>query len=158
MMQITELEVWKAAIALAKRSYEITRKFPENEELGLTTLIKRTVANIPACVSSAASRKYGKESLVHLFNARDLLYEVESHYYLAEKLSYITEEELNELLELNVASKRLLFGFIKYYKRNNSGNDGNRRVRRMKDSTTHGIPEDDELGEINDIDEDQDDF
>lgn len=128
-MQITELEVWKAAVELALKSYEITKKFPQDETMGLSYLIKRAAAGTPACVSSAASRKHGKESLLHLFSARDLLYELESHFYLANRLGFISEEELNELLELNVSSKRLLFGFIKYYKRN-TGSEGHRRSRR----------------------------
>jgi len=154
-MQITELEVWKAAIELARKSYDITLKFPESEAFGLTSLVKRTAANIPACVSSAASRKHGKESLIHLFSARDLLYELESHFYLANKLGFITEEELNELLELNVASKRLLFGFIKYYKRNASGNEGQRRFRRPENPSSHSH-DDDEIGHIEDIEEGED--
>lgn len=119
-MQITELEVWKAGIELAKITYETTDKFPEVEKYGLAYQLRRAVSNIPANVSAAASRKHGKESLRHLFRARDMIYEVESHYYLANKLGYISDEELEMLLENLNTSKRLLFGFIKYYKRSNT--------------------------------------
>jgi len=150
MMQITELEVWKAAIELAKQCYEMTDRFSEKEQFGLSYQIKRTVTNIPANVSAAASRKHGKESLRHLFRARDLIYEVESHIYLSNKLGYISEEELESMLELLNSSKRLLFGFIKYYKRS-SYPDGGRRGRTPQSHQ-------DTSEDVSDDDMDDDDF
>jgi four helix bundle protein len=117
MMQITELEVWKAGIELARSTYELSEKFPAVENYGLAYQLRRTVTGIPSNVAAAASRKHGKESLRHLFRARDLIYEVESLFYLSEKLGYLTESELEIILETLNSSKRLLFGFIKYYKR-----------------------------------------
>jgi len=128
MMQITELEVWKAGIELAKSTYELSESFPAVENYGLAYQLRRTVTGIPSNVAAAASRKHGKESLRHLFRARDLIYEVESLYYLSERLGYITETELDVILETLNTSKRLLFGFIKYYKRSASyENQGPRR-------------------------------
>ncbi|MBL6962675.1 MAG: four helix bundle protein [Bacteroidetes bacterium] len=147
MMQITELEVWKAAIELAKRCYEITSEFPDSDNYGLSAQIRRTVTNIPANVSAAASRKHGKESLRHLFRSRDLIYEVESHIYLANKLGHIDDELLESMLETLNTSKRLLFGFIKYYKRSSSSDQRYRRssgsdnpsVEDLPPSTEHGM-------------------
>ena len=148
-MQITELEVWKAGIELAKTTYEITEKFPEAEKHGLAYQLRRAVSNIPANVSAAASRKHGKESLRHLFRARDMIYEVESHFYLSNKLGFITDDELETMLENLNTSKRLLFGFIKYYKRSNSyeGRSGGRQERRP-DHDDHDV--DHEIGEEED--------
>lgn len=150
-MQITELEVWKAGIELAKITYQITEKFPDVEKYGLAYQLRRSVTNIPANVSAAASRKHGKESLRHLFRARDMIYEVESHYYLANKLEYISDEELDMLLENLNTSKRLLFGFIKYYKRSNTydgrqgqGNRGIRRQNHEEPDAEHEIEEEDD--------------
>lgn len=126
-MQITELEVWKAAIELAKRCYEITSDFPDTENYGLSAQMRRTVTNIPANISAAASRKHGKESLRHLFRSRDLIYEVESHIYLANKLEYINDELLESMMETLNTAKRLLFGFIKYYKRSSSSDNRYKR-------------------------------
>lgn len=155
-MQITELEVWKAAIDLAKSCFEMSRKFPETEHYGLGYQLRRTVAIIPSNVAAAASRKHGKESLRHLFRARDLIYEVESHLYLSQKLEFISEEELNEKLELLNTAKRLLFGFIKYYKRAGNQNHGNRR-RSNNNRSHHNYQNNDDSDlsdDFNSIDED----
>lgn len=117
MMKITELEVWKAAMDLSKSVYDLSRNFPEIENLGLGYQLRTTVTHIPANIAAAASRKYGKESLRHLFKAKSYIYDVETQLYLSERLAYISEEELNQILEQLDTARRLLFGFIKYYKR-----------------------------------------
>lgn len=124
MMKVTELEVWKAAMDLAKNVYELSKKFPEVENFGLSYQLRTTVTNVPSNIAAAASRKYGKESLRHLFKAKSYIYDVETQLYLAEKLAYISEDELNEVLETLDTSRRLLFGFIKYYKRSSGGSRG----------------------------------
>jgi four helix bundle protein len=117
MMQITELEVWKASMDLAKSMYELSRSFPETEENGLGFILRRTVTSLPANIAAAASRKYGKESLRYLLKAKGYIYEIETQVYLAERLGYINQEELSNALEQVDVSRKLLFGFIKYYKR-----------------------------------------
>jgi four helix bundle protein len=117
MLQITELEVWKAAMDLAQKVYEVSGSFPEIEANGLGYQLRRTVTGLPSNIAAAASRKFGNESLKYLSKAKGYIYEVETQLYLAERLHFITEEELNTLLEQLDSAKRLLFGFIKYYKR-----------------------------------------
>jgi len=154
MMQITELEVWKAAMELAKRSFQIANNFGEEGNAGLAVLLRRTVSNIPANISVAASRKHGKESLKHLFRARDLIYEVESHVYLANKLGYISDQVLDEMIELLNTSKKLLFGFIKYYKRTNDNRPRRPYSGHKQHSGHEGSHEDDDPEEMEIDDED----
>jgi four helix bundle protein len=116
-MQITELDVWKASMDLAKNLFELSRTFPETETGGLGQMMRRTVTSLPSNISVAASRKYGKESLIYLQKAKGYIYEIETQLYLAERLGYITTEELNQHLEQLDTARKLLFGFIKYYKR-----------------------------------------
>jgi four helix bundle protein len=154
MMQITELEVWKAAMELSKICFTTSAKFGDNETTGLGYQLRRTVINIPANISAAASRKHGKESLRHLFRARDLIYELESHMFLANKLDFINEEVLNQLIEALDTSKRLLFGFIKYYKRAGQFENTGRPPRRGNPQYDHSHDDHDEFSDI----EEDDDF
>lgn len=102
---------------LAAKSYELADKFPETTTMGLGYHLRAAVTHLPANIAAAASRKYGKESLKYLFDAKGEVYEIESMTYLAEKLGYISEEERDVHLEILDTSRRLLFGFIKYYKK-----------------------------------------
>lgn len=100
--------------------FELSKKFPETENYGIGYQIRRTVTNIPSNIAAAASWKYGKESLKYLSKAKAELYEVETLLHLAERLEFITEEEIEKIMEILDTSRRLLFGFIKYYKRTSS--------------------------------------
>jgi len=120
MMKITDLDVWNSAMDLAKSVFELSRNFPEVENFGLAYQLRTTVTKIPSHIASAASRKQGKEPLRQLHNAKSDIYHVETQLYLAEKLAYISEEELNEILEMLDTARRLLFGFIKHYRNNNN--------------------------------------
>lgn len=121
-MKITELEVWKAALDLAQAVYELTEEMSDRSaDLGHQA--RQTVVYVPANIAAAASRKYGQESLKYLAQAKASLYEVETMLYLAERMEYITQEQLDEIIETLDTSRRLLFGFIKYYKRSSSPED-----------------------------------
>lgn len=116
-MKVQELDVWKAAIDLAADTYKITSNFPEDHTQGLGHHLRTSVTHLPAKIAAAASRKYGQESLDYLFNAKSLVYEIETMYYLAEKLGYIDSDMLEQKIDQVDSSKRLLFGFIKHYKK-----------------------------------------
>ena len=116
-MLITDLDVWKASMDLAKNLFELSVTFPETGGDGLGQMMRETVTMIPSNIAAAASRKYGKESLVYLQKAKGFIYEIETHLYLAERLGYMTEETLNRNLEQVDTARKLLFGFIKYYNR-----------------------------------------
>ena len=103
---------------LAKLVYESSVKFMEPEPYGLGYQLRRTATTIPSHIAAAASRKQGQEALRSLSRAKDFIYETESQLYLAEKLGFMTQEELNPILDQLESSRRLLFGFIKYYKKN----------------------------------------
>lgn len=114
-MKLTELDVWNASMDLAAAVYTLSDKFPETQIMGLGYQLRHSASCLPSNIGAAASRKYGKESLAYLQKAKGYLFEIESYLYLAEKLNYITNEELEAHLDLLDSSKRLLFGFIKYY-------------------------------------------
>ncbi|MCB0736237.1 MAG: four helix bundle protein [Bacteroidetes bacterium] len=116
-MKVTELDVWNAAMDLAEKSYRLVEKFPESDGMGLSFHFRKAVTHLPANISAAASRKYGRESLSYLFDAKGEIYEIESMTYLAERLNYISLDERDEHLEVLDTARKLLFGFIKYYKK-----------------------------------------
>ncbi len=116
-MRPQDLDVWKASLDLAAEAYQLAERFPETTSHGLAYHLRASVTHLPSNIAAAASRKYGTESLKYLFKAKGIIYEIESMYYLAERLGYITEEERDQHLESLDSAKKLLFGFIKYYKK-----------------------------------------
>ena len=115
-MNYIELEVWKEARSLVKTIYEITKSFPTEELYGLTSQIRRCSISIPSNIAEGCGRKTSKES-IHFFHiARGSLYELETQMYLALDQEYIRMDIHQEIIKNITHCKKLLNGFINYYK------------------------------------------
>ena len=112
----TELEVWKEARALSKEIYLVSANFPSEEKFGLTSQIRRATVSIPSNIAEGCGRNHPKESIQFFFIARGSIYELETQLYLAFDLDFINEITLEILLLKLETTRRLLHGFIKYYK------------------------------------------
>ncbi|GAA4041293.1 hypothetical protein GCM10022409_29100 [Hymenobacter glaciei] len=112
----TELNVWLQSRQLTKRVYELTRQFPKDELFGLTNQLRRAAVSIPSNIAEGCGRQHTRDTLQFLFIARGSLFEVETQLYLAFDLAYLNEEILQQLLEDIINCKKLLQGFIRYYR------------------------------------------
>jgi len=116
-MNYTELDVWKYSRELVKLVYLLTKSFPKEELYGLTNQIRRCAISIPSNIAEGIGRQSNKETIHFLYIAKGSLQEVETQLYLSFDLDYISEVELNGILEKVVSNKKLLNGFINYYKK-----------------------------------------
>ena len=116
-MNYTELEVWKYARELVKLVYLLTKSFPKEEIYGLTNQIRRSVVSVPSNIAEAIGRQSNKEIIHFLYIAKGSLQEVETQLYLSFDLEYISNDELKNILEKVISCKKLLNGFMNYYKK-----------------------------------------
>ena len=116
-MNYIELDVWKYSRELVKLVYLLTKTFPKEELYALTNQIKRSVVSVPSNIAEGIGRQSNKETIHFLHIAKGSLYEVETQLYLSYDLSYISEIELKNILEKVISNKKLLNGFINYYKK-----------------------------------------
>lgn len=116
-MNYTDLEVWKYSRSLVKIVYMLTKSFPKEEIYGLTNQIRRSVISVPSNIAEGIGRQSNKETIHFLYIAKGSLQEVETQLYVSFDLEYISEEELKNTLEKVISSKKLLNGFINYYKK-----------------------------------------
>ena len=112
----TELSVWLHSRKLTKRVYELTRQFPKDELFGLTNQLRRAAVSIPSNIAEGCGRQHTRDTLQFLFIACGSLFEVETQLYLAFDLSYLDDQTLQELLTTITDCKKLLQGFIRYYR------------------------------------------
>ena len=73
--------------------------------------------SVPSNIAEGIGRQSNKETIHFLHIAKGSLYEVETQLYLSYDLSYISEIELKNILEKVISNKKLLNGFINYYKK-----------------------------------------
>ncbi len=116
-MDYTELDVWKYSRDLVKYVYLLSKSFPKEELYGLTNQIRSSAISVPSNIAEGIGRQSNKETIHFLYIAKGSLQEVETQLYLSSDLGYISEIELNDTLEKVTSNKKLLNGFINYYKK-----------------------------------------
>jgi len=118
MISYTELDVWLEARKLVKIVYTICKKFPSEEMYGLTSQIKRCSVSVPSNIAEGCGRQSSKETIHFLHISRGSLFELETQLYLASDLEFLSNEDLKLLLIQVTSCKKLLNGFINYYRKN----------------------------------------
>ncbi|MBB6612042.1 four helix bundle protein [Pontibacter sp. Tf4] len=112
----TNLEVWTRGRALVKRVYQLSQKFPREEIFGLTAQVRSAAVSVPSNIAEGCGRQHAKDAINFFHISRGSLYEVETQLYVAADLEYINDEQLKTALEEILVCKKLLNGFIKYYR------------------------------------------
>lgn len=116
-MEYSKLEVWIEARKLVNLLYDSSKLFPKEELFGLTNQMRRAAISIPSNIAEGCGRQTSKDTIHFLHISRGSLYELETQYYLAFDQKYIDENSFNSALEQIQTCKKLLNGFINYYKK-----------------------------------------
>jgi len=116
LMVYTDLGVWIEARKLTNAIYTITKTFPKEEIYGLTNQMRRCAVSVPSNIAEGCGRQTSKEKIYFLHIARGSLFELETQCYLALDQKYLNEIQFEEIIEM-ILCKRLLNGFINYYKK-----------------------------------------
>jgi four helix bundle protein len=111
-----DLQVWQKAMDLVVESYKIVSFLPKNEVFGLATQIQRAAVSIPANIAEGHGREHLGDYLHHLSCANGSLMELETHFLIASKLSYVSEAQLESALKSTSELGRMLAGLIRKLK------------------------------------------
>ncbi|MGI9553157.1 MAG: four helix bundle protein [Aurantibacter sp.] len=115
-MEYIELEVWKEARQLVSALYEATRTFPKEEVYGLTSHMRRCSISIVSNIAEGCGRRTSSDTIQFLHISRGSLYELETQLFLALDQKYIEISTFEKPLEQITKCKKLLSGFITYFK------------------------------------------
>ena len=111
-----DLLVWQKAIDLVVEAYRATASFPKSETYGLTSQIRRAASSIPANIAEGYGRGSRKEYVQFLTVAQGSLKELETHFIVAEKLSYLTATQASKILSETDELGRMLGSLIRKLK------------------------------------------
>ena len=111
-----ELKVWQKSMDLVVSSYGVCKTFPTVEKYGLTSQLQRAAVSIPANIAEGKHRQHTKEFLQHLSIASGSLAELETHLLIAERLQYISKEDIYSLLEQTTEISKMIYGLRKSLK------------------------------------------
>ena len=116
-MEYTNLDVWIESRKLTNIVYNSTKNYPKEEIFGLTNQIRRCAVSVPSNIAEGCGRNTSKETIQLLIISRGSIYELETQLYLSLDQNYIEKEEFESILSQIMLCKKLLNGFINYYKK-----------------------------------------
>ena len=108
-----KLLVYQQAINQVKSIYTLTKKFPIQEQYGLTDQIRRAVISIPSNIAEGMGRNSIKERIHFLEIANGSLHETMCQLEIAHALAYITDDDLTNSESEMTNISRLLAGLKK---------------------------------------------
>lgn len=111
-----DLNVWQRSRRLIRKIYEVTKDFPKDEIFGLTNQMRRAAVSVPSNIAEGCGRHHVNDSVQLFFIARGSLYELETQVYIAFDQKCLQEQVTHAIVEEITACKRMLNGFINYYK------------------------------------------
>jgi four helix bundle protein len=85
-------------MTLAESCYRLTRQFPRDELLGLTSQIRRAAGSIPANIAEGHGRENTGSFVQHLRISQGSLKEMETHLLLANRVGIVPEQDLQPIL------------------------------------------------------------
>jgi four helix bundle protein len=117
ILSYKDLDVWQQSRVLVKTIYELTKKFPKEEQFGLTSQIRRAAISVPSNIAEGCGRNHTKDSIQFFFVARGSIYELETQLLLSEDLGFVTKEDAEQSLNQVIRCKKLINGFINYFQK-----------------------------------------
>jgi len=112
-----DLEIWQEARELCKYIFTLTSKEPFSRDFKLRDQIHGSSGSIMDNIAEGFGRGGNKEFLQFLFIAKGSCNETRSQGYRAFDYNYITEEELNKILEKTDTIAKKMNSLMNYLKR-----------------------------------------
>lgn len=109
-----ELPIWKDARKFVNKIYNLTKKFPKEENYGLTSQITRATVSIGSNIAEGFDRYSKKDFIKFLIIARGSISEIQNNLYIALDLKYINQNDFQETYALAKELGKQINGFIKY--------------------------------------------
>ncbi len=115
-----DLKVWQRGVDLVVQCYQITELFPRGELYGLVSQIRRAAVSIPSNIAEGNGRDHLGDYLRHLSFASGSLKELETQLWIANRLDFIDEPRLDEVLVGTAEVGRMLSGLKRKLRRRRS--------------------------------------
>ena len=108
-----DLLAWQKAMLFVEHVYRLTSSFPSEERYGLTSQVRRAAVSVPSNIAEGQGRRSDKELARFLGIAQGSLCEVETQLLIGQRLDYIDEGQITEILSIGGEVGRLVGGLQK---------------------------------------------
>lgn len=104
-----DLLVWQERMNLAEIIY---KQMNNCKDYGLKDQIQRAVVSIPSNIAEGFDRQSNKEFIRYLYIAKGSTSEVRTQLYICQRLNYLSEKEVNSLIENTKKISSMLYRLI----------------------------------------------
>ena len=111
-----ELDVWQASMDLSILGYRLTGNFPNYEQYGLSSQMRRAAVSIASNIAEGSGRESRKDFRQFVITARDSTCELQTQLLLSVRLGYCQGNEGEELERRADQVDRVLNGLATYLK------------------------------------------
>ena len=111
MHNFRNLKIWQKSRLIVKEVFLLTRNFPAEEKFGLVSQILRSAYSIPSNIAEGSGRDTSKEFARFLDIALGSAFELETQLILAADVSYISESQLTDILNLLQEVQKMIYSF-----------------------------------------------
>ncbi|MDR3504891.1 MAG: four helix bundle protein [Acidocella sp.] len=107
-----DLVVWQRAMQLTIKVYKLTQGFPREEQLGLTSQLRRAAVSIPSNIAEGQGRINQTEFRQFLGIARGSSCEVQTQLEIARALNFGDSKLIDEAEALSNEVRKMLFAIL----------------------------------------------
>ena len=108
-----DLEAWKKAHDLAIDIYKVTEDFPQKEQFGLSSQMRRAAVSISSNIAEGFSRISLKEKIHFYSIAHGSNTELQAQILIAKDVDLLTHEAADNLLTKAIEVHKILTGLLK---------------------------------------------
>jgi four helix bundle protein len=121
MLQLEDLEVYRAAREFRRAMYAVARKLPDVEKYSLAGQIRRAAVSLTNNIAEGHGRYHYLDNIRFVLMARGSLMELMDDLNVCADESYLPAGELAELRSLAQRAKQLINGYIRYLREQKTG-------------------------------------
>jgi four helix bundle protein len=107
-----DLIVWQKSMDLVEVIYQMTKTFTKEELYGLTNQLRRAAVSIPSNIAEGHARSSTAEFVRFLSIARGSLAEAETQLLIAQRLGYLSNDQLAPILSLQIEINKMINGLM----------------------------------------------
>jgi len=112
VQKLEDLRVWQEARILMKTVYKLTAKFPKSEEYNLKKHMRECARNVMGNIAEGFGRYHFQESIQFYRIARGSLIELKSDSYTSLDTGYLSNGELDTLVNQEDKITKMLNSLI----------------------------------------------
>ncbi len=97
MKTFRELVVWQKSMDLSVEIYNLTNSFPQSEEYGLSSQVRRSSVSVPSNIAEGYGRNHTKDFVRFLQIAQGSVYECQTQLEIAYRVNYLIKDDFDNI-------------------------------------------------------------